>query len=495
MNSESTLIASDQGMALEDAVRLGAVDGIFYAHQWFPKTFRQESPLFHRIVWDSMDDPDNDFIGLEMFRGSAKTTIMRTHVSKRVAYGVSRTILFVGAAQNHAARSVRWLARQVETNKPWAQAFGLYKGSKWSEHEIEIINESAECRVFVIAMGMTGSTRGLNLDDYRPDFIGVDDPCDEENTGTPEQREKMEALFFGSLQQGLAPRSEAPHRKMGLFQTGLNKKDLINLCHRDPTWKTIKLGVFDNKGESVWPKRFPTEDLMKQKQAFINRGQIHYWLREMECKIVSAETAAFNTTLLKQYENLPEQLTVFIGIDPARETKRNTKAHKAAIVAVGVADGIAYLLDYWAEANANPEAIWQAYLAMAIKYRPLITAVESIAYQQTLAWYMRQRMMQMNTYFTVKEITDRRKKPDRIRQAFTERINMGTFQVRRDHGEFIEALAEYTDDVDIDVLDAGAMALDAASPHLRAQTMGTTVTKELARERWGEYKEFKGGCP
>ena len=442
-----------------------------------------------------MDDPENDFIGLEMFRGSAKTTIMRTHVSKRVAYGVSRTILFVGAAQNHAARSVRWLARQVETNKPWAQTFGLFRGPKWSENEIEIINESAECRIFVLAMGMTGSTRGLNLDDYRPDFIGVDDPCDEENTGTPDQREKMNALFFGSLQQGLAPKSEAPHRKMGLFQTGLNKGDLINQAHADETWKTIKLGVFDADGQSVWEDRFPTEELLKQKAAFIARNQIHYWLREMECKIVSAETAAFNTTMLKYYDTLPEGMSVFIGIDPARETKRNTRAHKAAIVAIGTKDGIAYLLEYWAEPNQNPEAIWGAYLAMAVRWRPLITAVEATAYQQTLAWYLRQRMTQTNTYFNIREVTDRRKKPDRIRQAYTERITMGTFRVRKEQVEFIEALAEYTDDVDIDVLDAGAFALDMASPHLRAGQMGTTVTKEIARERWGEFEEYKGACP
>lgn len=483
---------------LTEIVHLGAVDGIFYAHQWFPGTFRQESPPFHRTVWDSMDDPVNDFIGLEMFRGSAKTTIMRTHVSKRVAYGISRTILFVGAAQNHAARSVRWLARQVETNKPWAGAFGLRKGAKWSESEIEIINESAECRIFVLAMGMTGSTRGLNLDDYRPDFIGVDDPCDEENTGTPEQREKMEALFFGSLQQGLAPKSEAPHRKMGLFQTGLNKKDLINLCHQDPTWKTIKLGVFDESGQSVWPKRFPTEELIETKKAFIERGQLHYWLREMECRIVSSETAAFNVSLLKYYETLPEHMTVFIGIDPARETKNRTRAHKAAIVAIGVADGVAYLLEYWAEPNQNPESIWQAYYTIALRWRPAITAIESVAYQQTLAWFFQQRRAQTNFYVgLVKEYNDRRKKPDRIRQAYTGRIADGAFRVKKGQTEFIEALTEYTDDVDIDVLDAGAIALDTATPHLNASLHGNSVytTGQLGYERGQSLEEFKGSCP
>ena len=488
---------SSEGLKLDELVRLGAVDGVFYAHQWFPRTFRQASPHFHRTVWGSMDDPDNDFIGLEMFRGSAKTTIMRTHISKRVAYGVSRTILLIGPNQGHSVRSVRWLKRQVERNKPWARAFGLSKGTKWSDDEIEIVNEAAGCSIYVLGLGITGATRGLNMDDYRPDFIGVDDPCDEENTATPEQREKMDALFFGSLQQGLAPKSEAPHRKMGLFQTGLNKHDLINQCHNDPTWKTIKLGVFDEHMQSVWPERFPTEELIKQKQAFINRNQIHYWLREMECKIVSAETAAFNTKLLKYYETLPENMVVFIGIDPARETKRNTKAHKAAIVAVGVSGGVAYLLDYWAEPNQNPEAIWQAYFLIASRWRPTITAIESVAYQQTLAWYFNQRRAQTNFYVgAIKEYNDRRKKPDRIRQAFTGRIADGAFRVKKGQTEFIEALAEYTDDVDIDVLDAGAIALDSATPHLNASLFGQThyATGQLGHDNLAKDR-FEAPCP
>ena len=485
--------------SLHDIVMLGAVDGVYYSHQWFPKAFRQTSPSFHRTVWDAMDDPVNEFIGLEMFRGSAKTTIMRANVSKRIAYGISRTILLVGPEQKHPKRSIRWLMRQIETNSNWTETFGLYKGKKWSEEEIEIINTTSECSIAVIAIGITGSTRGLNLDDYRPDFIGVDDPCDEENTGTKEQREKTDALFFGSLQQGLAPKTEAPHAKMVLLQTGLNKDDLINKCHKDPTWKTIKLGIFTPDGQSVWPERFPTEVLLKKKQAFFERGQIHYWLREMECKIVAAESAAFNISNMLFYEVLPTDIQVFIGIDPARETKLKTKAHKAAIVAIGVSKGVAYLLEYWAEPNQNPEAIWQAYLAMALHWRPLKTAVESVAYQQTLAWYMRQRMMQTNTYFTITEYNDKRKKPDRIRQAHTQRINQGTFKISRNQRDYMEELATYTDDVDSDLLDAGAIALDTASPYLNASLFNQQAIEDDTSlpipYEGGKKLEFIPPCP
>lgn len=482
---------------LQEIVNLGAVDGLFYSHQWFPQTFRQNSPPFHREVWDIMDDPREQFVALEMFRGSAKTTTMRSYVSKRIAYAVSRTMMLVGPEQKHPRRTIRWLQKQVEHNTKWANTFGLKKGSKWSEEEIEIIHEGANCRISVIAFGMTGSIRGVNLDDYRPDFIGVDDPCDEENTGTDAQREKTEALFFGNLQQSLAPKSEAEHSKMVLLQTGLHKKDLINLTHRDRTWKTVKLGIFDKDGRSVWEERFPTAELLDKKQAFIERNQLHYWLREMECKIISAETAAFNVSLLKNYETLPAQMTVFAGVDPARETKLTTKAHKAAIVFIGVHQGVTYLLEHWAATQANPEMLWNEYLRMAVKWRPLITGIETVAYQKTLEWYFNQRMQQTQSYFTLKPYDDKRKKPDRIRQAYTQRINLGQFQIHKDDSIFREAIAEYTDDVDIDVLDAGAIALDIATPFITAGMHGENIDTSylLPQGKETQIKEFEAPCP
>ena len=482
---------------INEIVHLGAVDGVFYAHQWFPKAFRQSTPKFHRTIWNEMDDPESQFVGLECFRGSGKTTIMRAAVSKRIAYGLSRTIMLVGPEQKHPRRTIRWLAKQVLHNTPWAQTFGLYKGEKWSEEEIDIINESSGCRIAVIAFGLTGSIRGLNLDDYRPDFIGVDDPCDEENTGTETQREKLDALFFGNLQQSLAPRSEAPHSKMVLLQTGLHKDDLIHQAKRDPTWKTVELGIFDENGRSVWEERFPTQEMLAKKKAFIERNQLPYWLREMECKIVSKETAAFNTQMLKHYETLPSSMQVFAGIDPARETKLQTRAHKAAIVFIGVEKGISYLLEYWAAKNANPEILWQEFLRMAITWRPMITGIETVAYQKTLEWYFTQRMMQTNTPFTVRPYDDRRKKPDRIRQAFTQRIVMGTFQTRKDQHEFNAGLAEYTDDVDIDLLDAGAIALDIATPWITATLFGEEGEDYLSLPSGKELatNEFKPPCP
>lgn len=449
----------------QELIRLAAVDSVFYSRTFFPNAFRQSSPPFHRQTWELLDSPEYPYIGLEIFRGGAKTTLARANISKRIAYGISRVILPVSASLGHASRTVRWLKRQVETNPRWTNTFRLRKGAKWSDEEIEIINETAECSIYVLAVGITGQIRGVNLDDYRPDFILADDPCDEENSGTDEQRKKTAALFFGALAPGLAPRSEQPFAKMALLQTSLAPGDLINTAHLDPQWKTVRFPILNQDSEgkpvSAWPDRWTTRELLDNKEAYTRRSQLHIWLREYECTITSPEEAPLKPDWLKFYDTPPEHMTVYIGIDPAISS--NKDAHKFAIVVIGVIGHRAYVLDHFAQIGVNPEQAWNQFLIFALKYRPYQVIVESIAYQKALAFYFREKMKAMGTFWPIVEFQDRRKKRDRILQAYTGRATEGHFYVRTTDHEFISAWTGWRVSEDSDLLDAGAIALSGAS--------------------------------
>lgn len=449
-----------------ELIELAAVDSVFYSRTFFPNTFRQTSPWFHRQVWTLLDSPEYQYIGMEIFRGGAKTTLIRANTSKRIAYGISRVILPVSASLAHASRTVRWVRRQVENNTFWAQTFRLRKGSKWSDEELEIVNETAECSIYVLAVGISGQIRGVNLDDYRPDFIIADDPCDEENSGTEEQRKKTAALFFGALAPGLAPRSEQPHSKMALLQTSLDKDDLINTAHRDPQWKTVRFPILqeeDGSKEKVsaWPERWTTKELMANKEAYTRRGQLHIWLREYECTVTSPEDAPLKVEWLKTFEVEPEGGVVYIGIDPA--ISDNKSAHKFAIVVIKVKGPDVYVLDHFAQTGVNPEEAWNQFLIFALRYRPYQVPVESIAYQKALAFYFREKMKALGTFWAILEYQDRRKKRDRILQAYVGRATEGHFHVRATDHEFISAWTSWRVSQDSDLLDAGAIALSAAS--------------------------------
>src|SRR5687768_787647 len=299
-----------------ELIKLCAVNNDLYERTFFAKTVRQKSPPFHKKI-DEAFDSDWRYIGVKIFRGGAKTSKIRMRVSKQIAYGISHTILIVSNSQGHSVKSLEWLKRQVEFNLPWAQTYGLKKGNRWSGEDIEIIHGVDEYPIRVLALGITGQVRGVNIDDYRPDLIVVDDADNEETTGSLEQIKKTNDLFFGALAKSLAPKSEAPHAKMIFAQTPLATGDIISSCANDPQWLSLQFGCFDVNGQSTWPERFSTEELLADKAAHIKRGQLALWMREMECEIIPEGGASFNSENLHYYDLLPDNPVYIISIDPA----------------------------------------------------------------------------------------------------------------------------------------------------------------------------------
>ena len=94
-------------LSLDEAVRLSAADGAFYSKFFFPKTVRQQVPYFHRQMWDVLDDPLQRYVAFKVFRGGAKTTLLRLFTSRRIAFGVSHTIVYTSSSEMHAVRSLK----------------------------------------------------------------------------------------------------------------------------------------------------------------------------------------------------------------------------------------------------------------------------------------------------------------------------------------------------------------------------------------------------
>lgn len=504
--------AAEETVRLElprsEVLKLAAVDDLFYCRQFFPKTFRQKSPEYHRDFWYHFNNNERDFFAAEIFRGGAKTTLTRAGLSKKIGFGLTRNTLSIAINETMASHTVRWIKRQVETQSYWATIFDIRKGTTWRDDWIELINVPFDMRINVVAKGMTSGIRGLNLDDWRPDFIICDDISNEETTGTPEQLEKQADLFFGTIVPAMAPKSEAPNRKLVLLQTGLHKDDIINQAHKDSRFFTVKYPklVYDavtGEPRSAWPERYPLEEVLAEREAYIRKKQYHIWLREFGCKIISKETAAFDPSWLRYWTSLPTDLIYYVGLDPASDSKKK-QAHRTAICVIGVSarTGDIYIVEYLAEQSKNPEEMWAWLVRVKRQYRPRIIAVETVAFQRILAWYFRQKMQAENFYFTIREYDDRRRKPDRIRQAYTDFASNGKLWVNENHTEFVQGFTDFKDDVDWDLGDAGAMAIGAANPWLFVPTNTEIQDDDKAAEDFIAQEEaaipelqYEGGAP
>ena len=474
-----------------ELIKLCAIENQLYEKTFFSKTVRQASPPFHREM-DKAFASNQRFIGVKIFRGGAKTSKMRMFVSKQIAYGIAHTILLVSNSQGHSVKSLEWIKRQVEFNTTWAQTYGLRKGARWSGEDIEIIHGVDTYPIRVLALGITGQIRGVNIDDYRPDLIVVDDADNEETTGSDEQIKKTNDLFFGALAKSLAPETEAPHAKMIFLQTPLATGDIISSCSNDAQWLVLTYGCFDFNGQSRWPERWSTENLLADKEAHIKRGQLALWMREMECEIIPEGGAAFNSDNLKYYDLLPENPTYLISIDPA--SSESKEADDQVIMVLAFWRRNIYLVEYSAEKGEEQQIAANKVLEYTRRYKPLGVYVESISYQRTLATFIENEMKLKRIYAPVHKVQDRRRKSDRIIQALGTATGQGNFYVKTSHSKFLTQFARYSpksNDHD-DVLDAAAIGIDAGN----SLNISDWIEAEYSREDSYAVKQLEfRSCP
>ena len=484
----------------KEAVEIGASSLTKYGKLLFPRTFRQESPSFHEDIGAALYSPAR-FNAFEIFRDGAKTTLLRVYASQRIAYAISRTIMYVSVSQAHSVFSVRWMRRQVMFNRRWADTFGLRPGKKWTDEWAEIECHLMEdpdfpgqpITITLLAMGITGQIRGFNPDDFRADLVIMDDLLNEENTATVDQRKKLEDLIFGALLNSLAPASEAPFAKAVFLQTPMDKKDAIEKCMNDPEWNPKRYGVFDEKGESRWPSRYPTEVLLAAKEAHIRRSQYRLWMREKECQIVSGEEKAIDVSRFKYWDILPERLDKIISIDPA--SSDSPKADKFVNMALGFRGPDVYVIAYANATKNDPGKAVNDTFNLILLCAPRKVAVESVAFQKVFKWILEQEMKKRKLYVMVEELKiGRTSNADRIMQSIPGLAAFGHLWLHPGMTEFIAEADDYdpqVKDVADDYLTALANGIISANPALRLLMGAEEGDGDTYEEDESDYKPLR----
>ena len=431
---------------------------------------------FHSDMWQLYDAPVARYVNTQVFRGGAKTSHLRILSAKRIAYGLSHTVLYIGKSEAHALNSMNWLRRVVEFNTLFARTFALRKGQKWQEHQAEIWHGTDAYPIWMQGVGITGSIRGINFDDYRPDFILVDDVIDEENSATAEQRLKISNLILGAVKESLAPATEVPDAKMVISQTPMHKEDPSTQALSDPEFHSIVRGCWTeatkdlplDKRLSSWEVRYPTSTLRAEKRAAIARNRLSIFAREKECRLTSPETSAFLPHWLQYYDLEPatEDMVITGAIDPvpppseAQIAKGLKGKDYECLASVGRLKGTGkkYLLEYSANRGHEPDWTISEFFRLSLKWRPRLWRVETVAYQKTLDWILRKAMRERRQFFVIQEQRDRRSKYDRIVDGLSGDASNQQFHVKPEHEEFIEQFCDFPDVAHDDVLEAVAVA-------------------------------------
>jgi phage terminase large subunit-like protein len=460
---------------LREIVELGAINGQLFGETFFPKTFRMKSPPFAREVWDALDSHYR-LVSLQLFRGAFKTTTCRVFAARRIAYAQARTILWIGISQDKAIESVRWFRKQVEFNSLYAQTFKLRPGSKWQDIHCEVYHGVDETPITILAYGITGPIRGINIDDYRPDLILLDDIVNEEIGASPLQLQSVENLVYGAILQSLSPATETPDAKLVLLQTPIARDDVSMKSLHDAEWKSVRIPCWTKETEdealenrvSSWEDRFPSATLRKQKQYAIQRNNVSTFTREMELKIVAAENATFLPTWLQYYDLEPDShfysVMVIDPVPPPSDAELakglKDKDFEVLTIVTRVKDRF-YLREYSAKHGHDPSWTISEFFRLALKYRPRRIYVESVAYQRTLAWLLRKAMETQRQYFVVEEMVDKRRKYQRIVDGLSgPASNYKLFVKPKEHSDFIQQFLDYPSVAHDDIIETVAIAVE-----------------------------------
>lgn len=466
---------------LAEAVRLGAAEPEIYNRVFFPRTYRQKSPPFQPRMWSALENPEYNYVNFRIFRGGGKTTTLRSFTSRRIAYGISRTIAYIGASEDAAVRSVNWVRGQVEKNKLWASTFQLSPGRTWTERECQIVSPYWPEPIWVVARGIMGNIRGINFDDYRPDTIILDDVLTDESAATKEQRQKVSNLILGAIKNSLISTVEEPNAKLVMLQTPLDDDDASSRAARDPMWHTEVFSCWTPETQdlavqdqvSAWPEMFPTEQLRADKAYAINQNAYSIFAREMECRLVDAEENAFRADWLQEYEGEAPGGPRIVVVDPLpppseRELARSMDLKDYEVVMVlARSGGKYYVVDYEMRQGHTPEWTVAKVLEMAQRHRAARIVVEAVAYQRVLLWLLQREMALKRTFFAVKPFNPKgQKKYNRIVQTLVGPASNGVVFVRPSHTELKAQFARYPKVKHDDVLDALSIGLaDLSSPY------------------------------
>jgi predicted phage terminase large subunit-like protein len=302
---------------------------------------RQSIPGFHAArhlqhlaeLLEAVERGDLKRLIVTLHPGAGKSTLLQAFASWYLGRDARRRIIAASAGAELSERNSR-ASRALFAEDSWPFAATLSQDTRsmtrWSTSE----------GGGMFAIGVGGLVTG-----WRGDLIVCDDL--QNSAGSQGERDSLWSWF----REVLTPRLEPNGAIIGVT-TRWGEDDIVGRIQESPDgeeWHVVRLPAIAEKGdawrrvgESLWPERWPLEELLKQKVAMGSRA--------FECQF-QANPVPFEGNLIKgewlqRYDQLPTSFTkVVCALDAAAKT--GVRNDFSAIVKIGVTKSGFYLLDVW----------------------------------------------------------------------------------------------------------------------------------------------------
>lgn len=450
------------------AYQRGKTDFNFFAALMLPEVSRYAWPLMYIAMWRLITTRSPELMGevlrfaLGLPRGFAKTTFVKLLICWLIVYDKTKYLLIVAASEPLASN----ILEDVNEMLQGANAEAVY--GKWSpstDNAREKVTVYHGRKVILYALGALSSVRGVNKDNTRPDFILCDDVQTKENDASEAERTRLKAWLVMTLFKCLPHHGD---RVIAYLGNMYSQDCMLYLFSQMSDWISLIAGALLEDGTSIWPELQTAPQIIDSFFHDEAMGLGADWFAEIMNDPTSSEKRLVPDTLPPITRFNPEYgepyvSGAYITIDPAGYRKNSDDN---VIVVHKVIDGVPGIAAMDG-GNLNPKKLIERTLEMALEHQVTLIGVESVAYQQTLCFWLEYFLAEANltNVITVVELKPHgRHKEARIREFVQDWLSGDyTFYCETARNLFIWYARKYkvgeTDNRD-DYLDAPAYGLD-----------------------------------
>lgn len=445
------------------------VDFNFFARLAIPQVVESDFPSFYVAIFSMLINRHEIDMGrilrfaLGLPRGHAKTTFVKILIAWLIVYDRISFAIIV-CANEPLAESLLADVNDILCSENMEAIYG-----KWEQGLVTDNSGLKKCNyhgraVILAAKGAGSSLRGLNIKHKRPDFILCDDAQTKENDDSEAERLKFRKWLTGTLFKVIAPKG---NRYIVYIGNMYSDHCILYQLAQNQSWISLITGAILEDGTPLWPELHSLDELMESFFHDEELGEADQWFAEVMNDPISSALSLITGEIpnVGDREKMHPD-GVFITVDPAgfREASDDN------VIAVHhVTEGAGIVAEIDAGIK-DPEQIIIRTLQLALAHGASLIGVESVAYQQTLLFWMNKYMKEWGiTGIEVVELRPKnRTKESRIRLFVAELYARNYFVGSQVRAAFIWQAMKYKLGVKKnkdDLLDACAYGLDVRTDY------------------------------
>jgi len=439
----------------------------YFAKVCVPHHVTSETPDFHREVFSLLNDDTVRKKAVIAPREHAKSTIANLiFLLHRVLFRREKFVVIVSESFGQSVLFLDAVKRELEVNETIKYLFGDLKSDKWAEADIVTATD-----IRITCKGSGQRMRGLKYRQYRPTLVILDDFESEANTETQDQRDKLFRWINGAVLPGLDRNG-----RILLIGTIVHNDSYLNHIRKlgkATGWKVLyfqaEITDENDNPKALWEQRIPLKELHEKKAEYAAQGLLDLYYMEYMNIAQDPEGQPFTQDMIQYYTGTVERndqgwwirtdskdgpeyepVNLYIGLDPSLG---KSKGDWTVFVVIAInATGKIYVISV-ERLRINPVEIVEKMFDYGRRYPGVLQVVETVAYQESLIHFARDRMRKENFHIPIKEVKPRMRKSERLlkMQPYFASLRV---KLRREHTALITELLEFPKGANDDTLDA-----------------------------------------